>query len=200
MDVVVGRDAFLIEDDWAHDFGIDSTPQPLAGLDNTGHVIYVRSLTKSVSASIRVAAVVARGPVRDRILADAVAESMYVSRLLQTAALDVVTQPAWSSHLRALSNQLRNRRDLMVESLRVHAPAAHLEAVPSGGLNTWVRLPDGSDVARVVQICESRGLLITSGDESFPAEPAGPFVRLNYAGPDPGAFGDAARILASVLS
>ena len=42
---------------------------------------------------MRIAAVIARGPARERILADRGAESMYVSGLLQAAALDVVTQP-----------------------------------------------------------------------------------------------------------
>jgi DNA-binding transcriptional MocR family regulator len=199
MDVVVARDAFLIEDDWAHDFGIDGTSPPLAGTDGSGHVVYLRSLTKSVSPSVRVAAVVARGPVRERILADAGAESMYVSGLLQAAALDVVSQPAWAGHLRAVRHQLRDRRDLMVESIRAHVPAVHVESVPRGGLNLWVRLPDGTDVAELVAGCEREGLLVTSGDESYPAEPAGPHVRLNYAGPDPGSYARAAHVLASVL-
>jgi DNA-binding transcriptional MocR family regulator len=200
LDVMRDRGAFLIEDDWAHDFGIDAVPEPVAARDDSGHVIYVRSLSKSVSASIRVAAVVARGPVRDRILADNGAEAMYVSALLQAAALDVVTQPGWSTHLRSLGQQLGSRRDLLLRSLREHAPAVHVESVPRGGLNLWVRLPDGTDVSRLVARCETRGLLLTSGHESFPAEPSGPYVRLNYAGPDPGAFGEAARLLATELA
>ncbi len=199
LDVVRARDVFLVEDDWAHDFGIDASPRPVAALDDSGHVIYLRSLTKSVSPSVRVAAVVARGPVRQRILADAGAEAMYVSALLQSTALDVVTQPGWAAHRRAVRLQLQTRRDLLVQSLREHAPTTLVDAVPRGGLHLWVRLPDGTDVGRVVHDAESRGLLVTSGDEAFPAEPSGPFVRLGYAGPDPSAFPTAARILHAAL-
>lgn len=199
LDVVRDRGAFLIEDDWAHDFGIDARPEPLAARDDSGHVIYLRSLTKSLSPSIRVAAVIARGPVRDRILADNGAEAMYVSGLLQAAALDVLTQPGWSTHLRHLSRQLRSRRDLLVGSVREHAPAIDLGTIPRGGLNLWARLPDGTAVDRVVATCEARGLLLTPGSESFPAEPSGPYLRLNYAGPNPAAFGTAARLLAEAL-
>ncbi|BAS07806.1 transcriptional regulator, GntR family protein [Arthrobacter sp. Hiyo4] len=46
---------------------------------------------------------------------------MYVSGLLQAAALDVVTQPGWQTHLRSLRHQLESRRDLLVTSLRQHA-------------------------------------------------------------------------------
>ncbi|WP_344189627.1 PLP-dependent aminotransferase family protein [Pedococcus aerophilus] len=200
LDVVRSRGAFLVEDDWAHDFGITTQPRPVAALDDSGHVVYLRSLTKSVSPALRVAAVVARGPARERILADRSAESMYVSGLLQTATLDVVTQPSWQSHLKGVREQLRARRDLMLDSLLEHAPSAHVEHVPPGGLNLWARLPDGTDLARLVQDCERRGLVVAPGDEWFPAEPTGPFLRLNYSGPDPSRFAAGARILGEALS
>ena len=199
LETVRDHGAFLIEDDWAHDFGITTTPRPVAAQDDAGHVVYLRSLTKSVSPALRIAAVIARGPVRERIQADRGAESMYVSGLLQTAALDVVTQPAWRAHLRGVREQLRARRDLLVGSLGNHAPAAHVDHVPAGGLNLWARMPDGTDLERLGVECERRGLLIAPGTEWFPAEPAGPFLRLNYSGPNPAAFPDGARILGEAL-
>jgi DNA-binding transcriptional MocR family regulator len=200
LDVVRKNGAFLLEDDWAHDFGITTTAQPVAARDDSGHVVYLRSLTKSVSPAIRVAAVIARGPARERILADRGAESMYVSGLLQAAALDVVTQPAWQTHLKSLRHQLQSRRDLLLTSLIQHAPQAHVENVPKGGLNLWARLPDGTDIDQLARNCERAGVIIAAGTEWFPAEPAGPFIRLNYAGPNPGAFPEGTRILGQELS
>ncbi len=200
LNVVRAHGAYLIEDDWAHDFGITTTPKPLAADDDAGHVIYLRSLTKSVSPAIRVAAVITRGPARDRILADRGAESMYVSALLQAAALDVVTQPAWQSHLRSLRQQLEERRDLLVSALRLHAPQAAADHVPAGGLNLWVRLPDGTDVEKLGRDCEVAGLMIAPGTEWFPAEPEAPYLRLNYSGPNPAAFPRAADILGQELA
>ncbi|MGN7249977.1 PLP-dependent aminotransferase family protein [Arthrobacter sp. SAFR-014] len=200
LDVVRANGAFLLEDDWAHDFGITTASEPLAARDDSGHVVYLRSLTKSVSPAIRVAAIIARGPARERILADRGAESMYVSGLLQAAALDVVTQPGWQTHLRSLRHQLQSRRDLLLTSLVQHTPQAHIEHVPKGGLNLWARLPDGTDVDQLTRSCESAGVIIAPGTEWFPAEPAGPFIRLNYAGPNPGAFPEGTRILGQALS
>ncbi|AXG14252.1 PLP-dependent aminotransferase family protein [Intrasporangium calvum] len=200
LDVVRSHGAFLIEDDWAHDFGIATTPRPVAAHDDAGHVVYLRSLTKSVSPALRIAAVIARGPARERILADRVAESMYVSGLLQAAALDVVTQPAWLTHLRGMRDQLRARRDLLLDSLHQHAPTVHVDHIPAGGLNLWARLPDSTDLDRLAQDCERAGLLIAPGTEWFPAEPAGAFLRLNYSGPNPAAFPEGALILGRVLA
>ncbi|AYG04615.1 PLP-dependent aminotransferase family protein [Gryllotalpicola protaetiae] len=198
--IVRGHGAFLIEDDWAHDFGITADSAPVAAHDDSGHVVYIRSLTKSVSPAIRVAGLIARGPARDRILVDSQAQTMYVSGVLQAAALDVVSQPAWRTHLRTLRRQLASRRDLLVDALREFAPNTHLEQVPRGGLNLWLRLPDGTDLARVIRDCEIQGVLVAAGDDWFPAEPTGRYLRLNYSGPNPGAFPDGARIIGQVLA
>lgn len=200
LEVVRRHGAFLIEDDWARDFGIDGTSRPVAASDDAGHVIYLRSLTKSVSPSIRVAAMVARGPARERILADRGAESMYVSGLLQAAALDVVTQPAWRTHLRDVGRQLRARRDQLIAALAEHAPGAQLDQVPRGGLHLWLRLPDAIDLPRLVRECEAESVLVAAGNEWFPAEPSGPYLRLNYSGPDPQRFDEAARVIGGALA
>lgn len=199
LDIVRARGAFLVEDDWAHDLAIDADPLPLVRHDDDGHVIYLRSLTKSVSPALRVAALIAHGPARDRILADRAAETMYVSGVLQAAALDVVTQPGWSTHLRGMRQQLRTRRDLLLDSIRMHAPQADVEHVPVGGLNLWLRLPDGTDVDHLVRECEIRGLLIAPGSEWFPAEPSAPFIRLNYSSENSSRFGEAGALLGATL-
>ena len=199
LDVVRARGAFLVEDDWAHDLCIDAEPRPVVGQDDDGHVVYLRSLTKSVSPALRVAAVIARGPAHDRILADRAAETMYVSGVLQAAALDVVTQPGWPRHIRGMRQQLRARRDLLLESVRAHAPQVHVEHLPVGGLNVWVRLPDGTDVDQLVRECETHGLLVAPGAEWFPAEPSGPFIRLNFSGESPTRFAEAGEVLGSAL-
>ncbi|GAA2723309.1 aminotransferase-like domain-containing protein [Cellulomonas aerilata] len=199
LDIVRTRGVFLVEDDWAHDLGIDAQPHPLVSQDHDGHVVYLRSLTKTVSPALRVAAVIARGPARDRILADRAAETLYVSGVLQAAALDVVTQPGWPAHLRSMRQQLRVRRDLLIDSVRAHAPQIGIDPVPVGGLNVWARLPDGSDVDALVRACETRGLLVAPGTEWFPTEPSGPYIRLNYSSEDPSRFPEAADLLGTAL-
>ncbi|ALE83696.1 PLP-dependent aminotransferase family protein [Pseudonocardia sp. HH130629-09] len=200
LEIVRAHGAFLIEDDWAHDFGITADPVPVVTRDDSGHVVYLRSLTKSVSPAIRVAALVARGPLHHRLLTELQPQSMYVSGLLQAAALDVVTQPAWRSHRRALRKQLRARRDLLVAALTTHTSDATIEGIPAGGLSLWVRLPYGTDLARLTQEAELRGLAVAAGNEWFPAEPTAPYVRLSFAGPNPDAFDQAAIILGEVLA
>ncbi len=81
----------------------------------------------------------------------------------------------------------------------MHLPEAELTAVPTGGLNLWLRLPDATDLDRLVADCEARDVVIAGGDDLFPSEPTGRFLRLNFAGPEPGRYGEAVRILGEVL-
>ena len=199
LDVVRQNDAFLIEDDWAHDFAIDGPVRPLIGQDASGHVVYVRSLTKSVSPSVRIAAVIARGPAHARIQTDRVIDGLYVSGVLQTAAVEVVTAPGWQPHLRRMREQLARRRDSLAALVEDLLPPGTLTSIPRGGLNLWLRLPVGVDSAGFVERCARDGVLISPGAEWFPAEPTGEFVRLNYSGPAPGRFEEAVRVMAGNL-
>lgn len=55
--------AFLVEDDVARDLALDgAAPPTLAADDHDGHVVLLRSLTKSASPGLRVGLVAARGP------------------------------------------------------------------------------------------------------------------------------------------
>ncbi len=192
--------AFVIEDDWAHDFGISTESVPLFARDDSGHVVYVRSLTKSVAPSVRVAAIVARGPARERILADAQAESVYVSGVLQMVALDVVTQPAWQTHLRAVRRELESRRNLLASELRELAPDVDVDGLPPVGSTCGAGSRTTSTPRPSRATARQPGVLVAAGGEWFPAEPTGQYLRLNFAGPNPAAFREAARVIGRVVS
>ncbi|QNQ90942.1 aminotransferase class I/II-fold pyridoxal phosphate-dependent enzyme [Corynebacterium poyangense] len=199
LEVIRRHGAFLIEDDWARDFAIAEPLLPLAALDDSGHVIYLRSLTKSISPAIRVGAIIARGPARDRILGSIGADALYVSGLLQQVAADVVMNSAWKTHLRHLRSQLAQRRDLLIAALSPLAPALSLVHIPAGGLNLWLRLAEGIDEQDLASRCSSRGTYIAAGQQWFPSDPPGQFIRLNYSSPAPSRFHEGAATMGEVL-
>lgn len=175
MEVLTAHGAYLVEDD----FALDGPAVPVASRDIDGRVIYIRSLTKAVSPAIRVAAVIARGPARARIETDRTINDLYVSGILQAAGLEVVSAPA-----RLVTRLL---------------PEGTLTRVPAGGPNLWLRLPEDASAVEVAERCALAGPLVSPGDEWFPTEPTGPFLRLNYAGPHPARFEEAIRLLALQL-
>ncbi|MFJ9580092.1 PLP-dependent aminotransferase family protein [Streptomyces sp. NPDC101191] len=177
--------AFVVEDDFArrlvHE---DAGPLPptLAADDPDGVVVHVCSLTKVTSASLRVGALAARGPVLERLRAIQVVDSFFVPRPLQETALELVGAPAWKRHLRAVSQELKNRRDAMAGAVALRLPEFAVPHVPSGGYHLWLRLPDTLSEADLLPAALRAGVAAAPGRPYFCAEPPAGHIRLSFAG------------------
>ncbi|MGW6567618.1 aminotransferase-like domain-containing protein [Streptomyces sp. NPDC054975] len=177
--------AFVVEDDFARllvheDAG--PLPAPLAAEDPDGVVVHVRSLTKPTSPSLRVGALAARGPVLERLRAIQVVDSFFVPRPLQETALELVGSPAWSRHLRAVSQELKDRRATMAGALAHHLPELALPHIPAGGYQLWLRLPDTLPEAALLAGALRAGVAVAPGRPYFSAEPPAGHIRLSFAG------------------
>ncbi|MEU7869411.1 PLP-dependent aminotransferase family protein [Dactylosporangium sp. NPDC049140] len=192
--------AFLLEDDYARDLAIDADPPPpLVADDRDGHVVYLRSLTKSAAPGLRVAAIGARGPAGARLRAARVLDDFFVTGPLQQAALDFVTSPAWPRHLRALRAALRTRRDALLDAVRRHLPALDPPSVPRGGLHAWLRLPDGTDDVAVTTAAAALHVVVFPGRPWYAAEPDAPHLRLTFAAAPPALLDEGVHRLAQAL-
>ncbi|MGV9537566.1 aminotransferase class I/II-fold pyridoxal phosphate-dependent enzyme [Streptosporangium sandarakinum] len=173
--------AFVVEDDYARYLTASPAPPPLVALDSHGTVVHVNSLSKPLSAGMRVAGVVARGPAARRLRASQVVESFFVPRLLQETALELVGSPAWPRHLAALGAELAARRTALVTELTARLPAAGIHLVPAGGLHLWLRLPSGTDEDAAVEAARRAGVTVSPGRIYHPAEPPGPRIRVTHS-------------------
>ncbi|WP_306368399.1 PLP-dependent aminotransferase family protein [Nocardiopsis sp. CC223A] len=176
--------AFVVEDDYARRLAhtdAPSVPPPLIADDRHGTVVHVHSLTKASSPGLRVGALAARGPVLRRLRAVQVVDSLFVPRVLQETALELVGSPAWARHLRALAEGLTRRRTAVAAALLERAPLVEQVFRP-GGYQVWARLPDGTDEDAVAAAAPRAGVKVAAGRPFFPGEPPAPYLRLAYAG------------------
>ncbi|GHJ95881.1 transcriptional regulator [Streptomyces sp. NE5-10] len=177
--------AFVVEDDFARRLVHEDAgplPAPLAADDPDGVVVHVCSLTKITSASLRVGALAARGPVLERLRAIQVVDSFFVPRPLQEAALELVGAPAWSRHLRTVSQELRARRDTLAATVALRLPELALPQLPSGGHHLWLRLPDALPEPALLAAALRAGVAVAPGRPYFCAEPPAGHIRLSFAG------------------
>ncbi|MEV4349941.1 PLP-dependent aminotransferase family protein [Actinoplanes sp. NPDC049596] len=192
--------AFLIEDDYARDLTIDGEPpRPLAADDPDGHVVYIRSLTKSAAPALRVAAIGARGPAGARLRAARLLDDFFVAGPLQQATLELVTSPAWSRHLRHLRSALQSRRAALLTALHRHTPTLVPPAIPRGGLHLWTPLPEATDDVALTAAAATEGVTVFPGRPWHAAEPPAPHLRLTYAATPPAQMDEAVRRLARAL-
>ncbi|MCB0893878.1 MAG: PLP-dependent aminotransferase family protein [Nocardioides sp.] len=197
--------AFVLEDDFARDLRIDGEqPAPLATADPDGHVVHLRSLTKSVAPGLRVAALCARGPALARLRAAKTLDDFYVPAALQAAAADFLVSPAWPRHRRTVARELGLRRDALLTALDRLLPELEVTARPRGGMHAWVRLPDHlpdqPDDRTVAERARGAGVLVSPGRAWFPAEPEAAYLRLTYGETSPEEIVEGVRRLATVVT
>ncbi len=180
LDVARAYGAFVIEDDFARFLGHGGrVPRPLIAEDRDGAVVYLTSLTKPAAPSLRVGALIARGPVMERLHAMRLINDFFVARPLQEAAVELLGAPAWERHIRALGAELRARCAALVAALARETPEWTVTRVPTGGLHLWVRLPPAD--AEAAERASASGVVVGAGREFFPAEEPGPYLRLSFA-------------------
>lgn len=189
--------AFVVEDDFARRLPHEDAgelPAPLVADDPDGVVVHVSSLTKSTSPSLRVGALVARGPVLERLRAVQVVDHFFVSRPLQEAALELVGSPAWPRHLRALSARLRERRGALAGALERLLPGIAPATLPRGGYHAWLTLPEDVPETALHVAALREGVALAPGRPYHPAEPGAGHVRISFVGvADPGEIAEGVR-------
>ncbi|MEV0386994.1 PLP-dependent aminotransferase family protein [Nonomuraea sp. NPDC050643] len=179
LQVARAAGAFVVEDDFAR-YLTEQAPPSLASMDPHGTVVNVGSLTKILSPSMRVAAVIARGPAAHRLRASQLVESFFVARPLQETALEFTSSPAWRRHLTTVHAEIRSRRDALAGALAARLPEAEVHLLPIGGMHLWVRLPAGTDENALVEAARRNGVLVSPGRIHYPSEPPGPRLRVTH--------------------
>lgn len=194
--------AFILEDDWARYLQLDGPRRPpLLHDDPDGRVVHLSSLTKAAAPSLRIGALIARGPAAARLAAVRVVDDFVVARPLQETAVELLGAPAWPRHLARLRSALRSRRDALAVAVHQHLEPRGVRRplVPHGGLHLWVQLPDGTDEVDLTARARDHSIVIGAGRPYFVTEPPRPHVRLSYAGMAEEQFGPAVRRLGGLL-
>src|SRR5262249_31579808 len=201
VQAIARHGAFSHKADWMRDSALGPpSPPPMASMDDDGHVIYLRSLSKPVAPGMRVAGLAARGPVLARLRRGRNSDGLFVTPVLQPIALYAPTPPGWGRHLGCIRTALRERRAAPAAAIGTQRPGCGLPVIPAGGVHVWLRLPDHCSDVEVADLAAARGLSLSPGRMSFPSEPPGQYLRLSYSAAEPPALVKAVQILAEIVA
>ncbi|UED68285.1 PLP-dependent aminotransferase family protein [Brevibacillus sp. HD3.3A] len=154
----------ILEDDVYGELWLDAPgPAPLKASDRSGLVLYMGSLSKTLSPGLRIGWIVGPQPVIER-LADVKMQIDYGSSALsQWAATEWLTSGRYERHLRHIRQSLRVRRDRMCELLaRWFGDLADWH-VPQGGFYVWLRLRQAVSMRKLFTQALAEGILLNPG-------------------------------------
>jgi GntR family transcriptional regulator/MocR family aminotransferase len=177
------RDDFVvIEDDYEAENLYEGAPMPaLKSMDRSGRVIYVGSVSKSLSPALRLGYIVAPRPLIAELRVLRHAMVRHPSAFLQHAFALFLSLGHNESHARRVNQAMQERLAAVGQALREHLPDFGF-TLPQGGASVWVSAPAWVDASDLALIARRHGVLIETGDVFFTKPPYPcPFFRLRLS-------------------
>jgi DNA-binding transcriptional MocR family regulator len=179
---LAGEFGFVIfEDDPYIDirFAGETLPTMLSQ-DTTGSVVYASSFSKTVCPGIRVGYLV--GPAERISEIQRLATNTYISpnMVAQSLVYEFCISGAIDASIATVKAALAGRVKRLTDALSRELPEARFQA-PEGGYFMWVELAEGTEVDRVFEEANARGVAFVKGTD-FLLEGGENTLRLAYSG------------------
>ncbi|MDA1664795.1 MULTISPECIES: PLP-dependent aminotransferase family protein [Bacillus cereus group] len=169
----------IIEDDIYRELWIDeSPPAPLKSMDKHGHVLYIGSLSKTLSPGLRIGWIIGPEPVIDR-LSDIKMQTDYgSSSLSQRVAAEWINEGFYEEHVANVRMHLKERRQIMIRALNKYCADIASWDIPSGGFFIWLKVVHNIPMKKLFSEALSKGILLNPG--RIYEEESDQYIRLSY--------------------
>ncbi len=191
----------IVEDDYDHEFHFSHRPMlPLASAHGWGKLMYIGSLSKLLSPSLRIGYLVAAESVIQR----AAAEIMMIDRqgdpVTEAAAADIMTSGVLKSHARKVVRIYAERRECLAAALQRELGGQVEFSLPAGGLALWVNFAPKVDLAALAQAGLRQRVALTPGQAFASNGVQVQGVRLGFGSMNEAELQEAVRRLHSAMA
>lgn len=149
--------------------------------DTEGIVVYLGTFSKTFCPGLRIGWVAADEPILQKYNLVKQGADLHTNISCQIQAAEFMTRYDLDEHIAKIKETYRNRRNLMVETMKKEFPASCKFTLPEGGLFTWVELPEGMDAAEVLRKALEKKVAFVPGGDFFPNGDKNNYCRLNYS-------------------
>lgn len=198
VDLAEEYGTLLLEDDAYGELRFEGEPKPsLYALDRRGRTLRAGTLSKILGPGVRLGWICAPGPMIPVLQSFNFGGgvSPFTSRVATWYMRDHM-----EAHVGRLVGIYREKRDAMLRGLEEGLGGTDAEiSRPQGGFFVWIRLPRGTDPARLMELAVQADISFTPGTAFFPNGGGQEFIRLAYSLPPVQTCYEGARVLARVI-
>ena len=187
----------IVEDDAYGDLRFEGEPQPsLLGLDAAGAVIKLGTVSKILAAGLRLGWIIAPKEVIGHFLTVKLdgGTNPFVSRV----AAEYLREHM-DAHIGELIEVYRRKRDAMLTTLGEYAPQGCRWTRPEGGFFVWLKLPAGTSLGRLSELCAQNGVGFMPGTACYPDGRGEDAIRLAYSFPTVEEIREGTRLLCEAI-
>lgn len=195
----------ILEDDAFNDLAYDpaTLPPPLASLQPRGHVMYLKSFSKTVFPAARLGCLVADPAVITAVARQKGLMDRGTSLLVARTLLAYLSSPAYAPNVEEMRRLYRQRRDVLLSALeRELAGLGCRWTTPGAGFSLLVTLPSGVNEMQAMAEATTAGVVAACGRFFATPVPAGdrePTLRLTFGDRSPEQLEEAARRLGHAI-
>ena len=199
LEVCRRHDLLILEDDPYGLLGFDGVVPRAIRADEADRVIYLGSFSKTIASGLRVGWALAPHGVREKLVLAAESAVLCPSNFAQfTVSSYLATQP-WRDQISVFRDLYRERRDALLDSMKVLMPEGTSWTVPTGGFYSWVTLPEGLDSRAMLPRAVTSLVAYVPGTGFYVNGQGRRELRLSYCYPTPERIKEGVRRLATVV-
>ena len=178
LDICRRRGVLVVEDDCYADVVFEGEmPRAIYTLAAPGEVLYIGSFSKILGPGARLGYFIAPPPLAEKLLA--YKRDGGTSALSSMIVAEYFQEHLWE-HIAEVCAAVRAKRDVLFGALERELGGLADWTRPSGGLFSWIKLPDGIDTRAIARLASERHLLYGSGRSFDAADRDFSYLRLAF--------------------
>jgi 2-aminoadipate transaminase len=154
---------------------------PAGSTDDNDFVIYAGTMSKILSPGVRVGWLAAPRPLLAKLVLGKQSSDLCSSTLTQHFVAAYFAAADWRSYVDQLREIYHRRRDVILDALAEHLPAAASWTRPQGGLFIWVTLPDYINTTDLLARALAENVAFVPGEAAFADGRGQHAMRLNFS-------------------
>lgn len=189
----------VVEDDFMSDLSyIEEGVRPLKGLDDEDRVAYIKSFSKIFMPGLRVGFLIIPSSIKEKVMNMKHITDISTSGLMQRVLDLYLRGGIWDKHLEYMKREYSLRYFEAVRAVKKYLRGASFTQ-PYGGLNLWIKLPEGVESEELFVRCKDRNVIFTPGTVFLKGSQGMQYMRLSFASAGPDQITEGISVIGQVM-